>query len=413
MILRIFRIDLPDFQRFTSDLRGLIFLQNMTYQVLTIGQQKDAALLSKPQKEFNRLTKKIAQLQADVKGFEEAIDKAHQRVAKDLTPLLREHHERRAEIVRLMDRAFESGKFKSQEQKKLAHIILEIAYQLISEYDMADLKPIYDKYADVNYDETDGEIDESAAAFAREVFGQMFGIDIPDDADVSTPEKMQAYLADHMEQQEKAELERQRMAEERRAQRPRTAKQMEREQKKIEKERKKAEEEAKVTKSVREVYLDLVKAFHPDREPEEAERQRKTEIMQRITDAYERNDLLGLLQLQLELERIDQDHLETIAEERLQHFNKILRKQAAELDELLWGIKVSLSQITSREPYQINNPLQIAYWLDVDIKRIRKEVRQLEQDFQDWSDPKELRAWLKGYKIRKPSPDDFLGDFFA
>ncbi len=384
----------------------------MTHEVLLIGQSKDKAQLTKAQKEFNRLTKKIAEMQADANGFEQAVNKMQQRIAQDLAPLMRQHEERRADLVRLLDRAYESGKYGSRERKKLEHIILDMAQELIAEEGMNDLKLIYDKYADEPYDEMDAEADEATAALARQVLSQMFGIDIPDDVDVSTPEKMQAYLAERMEQQEADDAERKRQSAAHRAQKPKTAKQIEREQKKAEKDQKRAEEEAKTTKSVREVYLDLVKAFHPDREPDETERLRKTEIMQRVTAAYERNDLLGLLQLQLELERIDQDHLETIAEEKLQHFNKILRKQAAELNELLWNIKQALSQMTNRQPYLITSPALLDYWLDADIKKMKKEMRQLEKDLRELADPQVLKAWLKGYKIQKRGNEDFL-DIFA
>jgi len=383
----------------------------MTHQVLSVGQSKDKALLTKSQKEFNRLTKKIAQMQADVKGFEEAVGKVQQRVAQDLAPLLRQHEERRADMVRLLDRAYESGKWGARERKKLEHIILDMCQELISEEGMDDLKAIYNKYSGSDFDEDDAEAEEATASLMREMMQQMFGIEIPEDADVSTPEKMQAYLMERMEQEEASEEERKQKAAERRAQKPKTAKQIEREQKKAEKDQKKAEEEAKTTKSVREVYLDLVKAFHPDREPDEAERLRKTEIMQRVTDAYERNDLLALLQLQLEFERIDQEHLETMAEEKLLHFNKLLRKQASELDELLWGIKQSLSQMTNRQPYLITTPFVLEYWLDGDIKKVKKEMRGLEKDLQELADPQVLKAWLKGYKIQKPKADDFFDLF--
>ncbi len=45
--------------------------------------------------------------------------------------------------------------------------------------------------------------------------------------------------------------------------------------------------------------------LHPDREPDEAERVRKTELMQRVNEAYSKKDLLQLVALQLEIEQID------------------------------------------------------------------------------------------------------------
>ena len=48
------------------------------------------------------------------------------------------------------------------------------------------------------------------------------------------------------------------------------------------------------------VYRRLVKELHPDREPDHAEREKKSRIMQDITAAYARGDLHALLQLELE-----------------------------------------------------------------------------------------------------------------
>ena len=61
--------------------------------------------------------------------------------------------------------------------------------------------------------------------------------------------------------------------------------------------------------SVRVIFRKLASALHPDREPDPAERQRKTLLMQQANPAYDRNDLLTLLSMQLDLEQIDAQHL--------------------------------------------------------------------------------------------------------
>ena len=58
---------------------------------------------------------------------------------------------------------------------------------------------------------------------------------------------------------------------------------------------------------------------------------RKTALMQRVNQAYQTNDLLSLLQLQLEIEQIDQNALDGIAGDRLRHYNKVLTEQLQEL----------------------------------------------------------------------------------
>jgi hypothetical protein len=80
-----------------------------------------------------------------------------------------------------------------------------------------------------------------------------------------------------------------------------------------------------------------VKALHPDREPDPAEKARKTELLQRVTAAYERNELLTLLRLQLELERLDPAHLENLADTQLAPYNRLLREQVQELEQTLFS----------------------------------------------------------------------------
>src|SRR5690606_20305824 len=94
----------------------------------------------------------------------------------------------------------------------------------------------------------------------------------------------------------------------------------------------KAQAAREASVSVREVYRKLVSALHPDREIDAAERKRKTRLMQRANQAYERNDLLELLALQIETEQIDAAALASVPEERLKHYNQVLLDQARVLD---------------------------------------------------------------------------------
>ena len=65
--------------------------------------------------------------------------------------------------------------------------------------------------------------------------------------------------------------------------------------------------------------------------------------MQRVNQAYDANDLLTLLGLQLEIEQIDAAHLSSISAERLAHYNQILSEQLTQLEAELASVI---------EPYQ-------------------------------------------------------------
>lgn len=173
--------------------------------------------------------------------------------------------------------------------------------------------------------------------------------------------------------------------------------------------RAKREQAAKeVNQSLRDVFRKLVSALHPDREPDSTERARKNQLMQRVNQAYEANDLLTLLELQLEIEQIDATHLTSTSAERLAHYNQILREQLTRLEAELESIV---------EPYRelmglwSGRPLTVAgvdRRLTMDIAQLREAVRQLTQDLVAFRNPAQLRARLRQYDL-----DDEPGEWEA
>lgn len=96
--------------------------------------------------------------------------------------------------------------------------------------------------------------------------------------------------------------------------------------------RKRAAEEAAIAGDVRALYLLLARALHPDKEPEAERREAKTAWMQKVTDAYGRRDLAGLLDI------LGQDplgavgpYLDRAPAKTVQGFAKRLRRELAAL----------------------------------------------------------------------------------
>ncbi len=361
----------------------------------------DRATLTKSQKEFNRLTKRIETLGAELTAFREVADQLQRRVQAEYIPLVRQFQAQQADLVRLFDRAYDHPDFKKEEKKKLADLILNLAYDLI-EAGAEDLKPIYDKYDADGFDATSTDTDQLQAELLKSMAGQMFGIDL-DDVDAASPEELKAQLQQKLAERDVAE--RRGKAEERRATQAKSAKQQERDAKK-------ELDEKNITKAVRTLYMDLVKAFHPDREPDEAEKERKTEIMHRVTAAYETGDLLALLRLQLEFERIDQTHLETLADEQLLYYNKILRQQVKELEGELVAMQSQLAAMSGKPTFFTCSPITLELSLTQDIKGLKNEIKSLKKDLKAFADHAILKEWLKTYKIQKAGPGEiYFGDF--
>ncbi|GAB4027052.1 hypothetical protein [Spirosoma koreense] len=364
----------------------------MANHIVQIGSRKEQPVLSKAQKEFNRLIHKIEKLNSDLHDLREVAQNIQQRVQTDYRPLVEQFSQFRADLVRLFDRACASNDFVKTEKKKLADLIQKLAFDLIEQYGMDDLKPIYDKYDTQGFDKTNAGSDQQTAELMKEMMSSMFGIQFDENVDVSDPQKMTAYVEEQMAQQEAAEAGRRQQAAERRAKKPKSEKQQAREARKL-------AEERNITKAVRMLYMDLVKAFHPDREPDEAEKQRKTEIMHRVTDAYEKSDLLALLRLQLEFERIDQTHLENLAEQQLNYYNKILKQQAGELDNEIVTLQSQLAAMTGRSTSTISSPIALEFSLNSDIAQLKRDIKQLKSDLKILAEPNRLKQWLKTYRV--------------
>ena len=77
------------------------------------------------------------------------------------------------------------------------------------------------------------------------------------------------------------------------------------------------EQEAVKKRSIRSIYLSLVKLLHPDTEPDETLKKEKDEIMKELTRAYDENDLTALLQLELKWIATENDHLDKLSDDTL------------------------------------------------------------------------------------------------
>lgn len=80
------------------------------------------------------------------------------------------------------------------------------------------------------------------------------------------------------------------------------------------------------------MFRQIASRLHPDREPDEAERQRKTALMSQANAAYERKDLVALMHIQLEAELVDAHHASRLSAERLSALTLLLKQQGAALD---------------------------------------------------------------------------------
>lgn len=342
---------------------------------------KGAHADSKLQQRFRRLLQKVDHLKQRVRAWKAArpdVDTEISLHAALLERLGRLHRD----MVGLLDRAYRNPVFSKADRKKLGALICSLAGDLIEHGGHDDLKPLYNTYSRSDFDAeaaiAGGETAEALRSM-MEVFGVEFG-----DADVGSIDKLEAFT----EAQLRAFEEEAAAEEARRARRKKSAKQVAAEARR--------EDERRTTgKALQDVYRALAKALHPDREQDPDERARKTEAMREVNVAYEAKDLLRLLELQLELERVEPTQAGTIAEERLRHYNQILDDQAKQLAIEVDDVEMPFRIEMGLAPYERLTPADVIAQIRADAEAVKRQIAVLTHDLEAFEEVTRLKAWLK------------------
>jgi hypothetical protein len=346
--------------------------------------------MSKKQQRFHKLVKDVARLKEAVRTWSLAMPEIHRGIAEH-ERLRAEHRAVVVELVRLFDRSYSHRALTKRERAFLRETLCETAYEVMQEVmqeegcgELDVLKEIYNRHTRGDFDAEAAAEGEAQAHAMRIVLEEQFGFDFGR-ADIRSIEELEAATFAQMDEMAGEST---RRAEEaaRRPRRKRSARE-------VAAEARREAERTQVGKALQEVYRKLAMALHPDREPDPEERARKTLLMQEINVAYEAKDLLQLLELQLRFEQLDEAQISTLAEDRLERYNRLLAEQVAQLKEELAGIeapwRMQLEQLTGRL-----TPARVRAYLQDDLRMVASLITYARNDLQRFADPGALKAWL-------------------
>ena len=338
--------------------------------------------LSKRQKSFNNLIKQIEKKRKLLASWQTKIPEYHARYAAELDPLIQQLNADKREMVLALDKAYFQERLTQKEKGVLRDIVCSMSLDLIDACGYTDLKEIYNRHSGGDFDAEVEEEQEMVRLMAEDFLG------ISLESDGGSIEEMMAHLASKMKDQ---------WDQERKASQRGAASQAKRKKSaaSLAKEARLQEEAKNMTQSVREVYKNLASVLHPDLEQDETERRRKTEMMQRVNVLYNNKDLLGLLELQLEIEQIDQTKINRIAEEKLIYYNKILADQNAKLREEIQAAEMSFRFRFRVSPALKLSPDTLLKRLQKDIKEMKVNIEEINKDISSFQDTKKIKSWLK------------------
>lgn len=350
--------------------------------MLTISAQSGAPL-GKKQKRFNSLVKTAAGLRETLRSWRDADYELH-RGAAGVDKLIAQRRANVRTLVILFDGYVTDKAFTRVDRAQLAGVAIKFARELLaSQPGDAELKAIYNRLAGADFDLERAEEEAEQSRFMQDVLEQ-HGLEFDKQFD-SLEELETAARAQQAEREQEAA--------ERRARRKKSARQEAAEALRT-------SAVAQTGKALQEIYRKLVRVLHPDHEQDPVERARKTALMQQVNVAYERNDLLELLELQLRFEQIDSAHIGTMAEDRLDHFIKLLTDQVTQLRDELASVEHPFRvQLDIMPPRKLPVALVLAAMQD-DAQTLAHDLARMQLDLRIFTDRDAMKAWLRDQRDR-------------
>lgn len=152
----------------------------------------------------------------------------------------------------------------------------------------------------------------------------------------------------------------------------------------------------KANQSFKSIYFKITSLIHPDREQNEEKKIEKTEILQRVNQAYENKDLFALLKYQIEFTASAENN-NNLAKEQLEFYNINLEEQAAELQSKIDDIIYSFDWNYHMDMY---SPSRIKVKdlykkFDKDVLNIKENLERAEFALEVFSDTAELKSLLR------------------
>ena len=339
--------------------------------------KKQATTRSKLQTRYEKLLKDIEDNQAARKNLEEGMQMVVPRIQKEIRPLLSERDVVvKKRLIRLDELADELGIGKYN-REWFDDYMAEQTGEMLNRVGFGDeeLKKLFEKYA--------GESllpDEEALAPMVQQFRDEFGIEV--DLKEMVDRGVDNFLNEHGEEIRKRMFEKQeaKEAEEMNNFDPAA-------KKKVSKQQQALMQDAKA------IYLRLVKKYHPDRETNEAAKAQKTELIQRVTNAYQENDFLTLLKLQIEYLEEEEADASFLAEDMLKRYNKILQKQLNEIKQEIDYLKYS-SMGMYEDFFGAGDKFSERKFKNFK-KKLREEIDRAQADLND--SKKRKKGWFKDW----------------
>ena len=355
-------------------------------------QASAKAKLTPAQQRFNDLLARIELLSGHIQRLESWSDRHRYGHIQALREWVQQAQVHRKSLLLFVHERLQTTDFTDRQQRMARGLVRGLIDQLAASAD-PQVQALSDLYVSEEDTQEAAEEQAEAARQLRERIEEALGQPLNKPSQYQTPEEMmQAGMRQWQQQQE---------ANEAKKNAKRTARKAEKQAKKKSAAAEKGEvpvamlRELDAKSAIRTIFRQLASALHPDREPDEQERLRKTGLMSEVNAAYEKNDLTTLLRLQMQVTQGSPQSTAGMADDKLMAMSMLLKEQVAALED-------DLDQLQSRLSRELCVPVRA----DADeavmaqsLQRLQADQRHitesLESDLRRIQNEAELKRWLK------------------
>jgi hypothetical protein len=339
-----------------------------------------AAALTPAQKRFNTLLSRVSQLSASIDTLEALSTQHRSSHLSAMAALQQQEDTARKNLLLYLDRCVQEAELTATQRRSATHIILGLCEALAHKND-GQVQDVFKQHHSEEDAHALAEEAREGAEHAKAVFEDLFGQPLHGADDLHTAEAVfEAGLRQYREQQQRLEDKRQA----KKAKKKPAARQL-----------KDAQQKMDANTALRTVYRQLASALHPDREPDEAERLRKTALMSEVNAAYDRKNLSELLKLQLQLAQIDSMALSRMADDKLNAMCLLLKEQVDALEEDEAQAQFEIRHYLGVNALDHISAESLARALAIQLRDKAHEVDTLERDLRRIQNEAELKRWLK------------------
>ena len=342
----------------------------------------EQAKLSPAQKRFNELLARIEVLTHQVQRLQAWSDRHRHAHVQALYTAAQQARELRKSLLLFLHEQLHSADLTAQQQR-MARNKLRSLMDLLSPLADPQVQALADLYADDEVDQEEAEELAEAAERVRAKIEAALGQPIDNPSQYRTPEAMVAAGMRQWQRQQEADDDR------------KAAKRAARKAKNKPVAEKAEVQQTDAKTALRTIYRQLASALHPDREPDEQERARKTSLMSEVNAAYEKSDLTSLMRFQMQVTQVDPQASARMADDKLQAMCLLLKEQVSVLEDDLEQMQFRLSRelcIPVRADADEAAMTQALQRMQADQ---RHEVDSLQADLRRIGHEAELKRWLK------------------